>query len=260
MNTYNKLIKRRENGNNNNNNNDNNDVINHIKYRSLPLISTKNKAVIDYVLSIPKNDYCTLFCPWVGALKVLEKDLKSYGIKTLCVTGKDCPRVRTQKLNDFTDPKSEIKIILLSTKIANVGLNLTKANHVIIFSPWWNPCVEEQAIGRSDRPGQTKTVYVIYFIMKGTMEEYVMHIASEKKNMTKKLFLSSEGPCRNDKDGINNSVDNSRLSGDMASKLFDERNRIISEIKTKEKPQNIDNYYILEYSIQNAILNEDFFI
>src|SRR5690606_37565950 len=68
---------------------------------------------------------------------------------------------------------SSIKIFLISIKAGGVGLNLTEADYVFILDPWWNPAVEQQAIDRSHRIGQTKNVFIYKFISKDTVEEKI---------------------------------------------------------------------------------------
>lgn len=74
----------------------------------------------------------------------------------------------------------DYKIFLLSLKAGGVGLNLTKANIVIHFDPWWNPATENQATDRAHRIEQNKTVEVIRLIAKGTIEERIIDIHEKK--------------------------------------------------------------------------------
>ena len=62
------------------------------------------------------------------------------------------------------------QVFIVSLKTGGVGLNLVEANHVFLVDPWWNPAIEEQAINRVHRIGQTRTVYVSRFIMQNTIE------------------------------------------------------------------------------------------
>jgi len=78
-------------------------------------------------------------------------------------------RKRAKVLKQFEEDKS-IKVFLISLKAGGVGLNLVSANHVFLVDPWWNPAVEEQAIQRIHRIGQTKDVYVTRLICNNTIE------------------------------------------------------------------------------------------
>lgn len=67
-------------------------------------------------------------------------------------------------------------MLLVSLMAGNVGLNLTAASHMIIIDPWWNPFVEDQAIGRAHRIGQTRPVNVYRLAVQGTIEERILHL------------------------------------------------------------------------------------
>ncbi|MGM0379666.1 MAG: DEAD/DEAH box helicase [Bacillota bacterium] len=85
-----------------------------------------------------------------------------------------------------------IPYIILSIKAGGVGLNLTKANHVIHFDRWWNPAVEDQATDRAFRIGQTKNVVVHKFITKGTIEEKIDEIIESKKELSDNIISKDE--------------------------------------------------------------------
>jgi SNF2 family DNA or RNA helicase len=73
---------------------------------------------------------------------------------------------------------SQVRVLLVSLMAGNVGLNLTAASHVIIVDPWWNPFVEDQAIGRAHRIGQTSPVTVHRLVVEDTIEKRVLTSAS----------------------------------------------------------------------------------
>ena len=111
--------------------------------------------------------------------------------------GKPLTDVENAVLNEYQD-KLDPKVMVLTTKAGNSGLNLQTANHVIHYDRWWNPAVENQATARSDRMGQTKDVHVHYLQTEGTIEEAIQKIIYEKsdtianvipagKNLTSKL-------------------------------------------------------------------------
>lgn len=76
-------------------------------------------------------------------------------------------------------------------KAAGVGLNLTAANNIFLVDPWWNPAVEEQAIDRVHRIGQTKDVNVIRFLMEGSIEERMHEICKLKKSLFHMTIVQS---------------------------------------------------------------------
>jgi len=87
----------------------------------------------------------------------------------------------------------ETKIFLLSLKVGGVGLNLTSADTIILFEPWWNPAVEDQAIDRAHRIGQKKSVTAYKLICKGTIEEKILELQKKKKNLIDSLVVAEEG-------------------------------------------------------------------
>ena len=76
-----------------------------------------------------------------------------------------------------------IPIFLVSLKAGGTGLNLTGADYVIHYDPWWNPAVEDQATDRAYRIGQTKKVFVYRLITKGTVEEKIQRLKSKKRSL-----------------------------------------------------------------------------
>lgn len=84
-------------------------------------------------------------------------------------------------VNNFNS--SSCPIFLISLKAGGTGLNLTGADTVIHFDPWWNPSVEEQAVDRAHRIGQNKSVEVIKLLSRGTIEEKIYDLQEKKKNM-----------------------------------------------------------------------------
>jgi len=89
---------------------------------------------------------------------------------------------RTNAIVSFqTDP--ETVVMLVSIKAGGVGLNLTAASHVFVFEPAWNPAIEQQAIDRVHRLGQTSDVQVIRYIAKDSIEENMVQLQQKKKEL-----------------------------------------------------------------------------
>jgi len=97
---------------------------------------------------------------------------------------------RAVAIADFKADKT-ITVFLVSMHVGAVGLNLTEANHVFLVDPWWNPAVEDQAIGRVHRYGQTKSVRVLRFVCKKTIEERMIELNNRKKEFIKAVFQYS---------------------------------------------------------------------
>ncbi|HET8829684.1 MAG TPA: DEAD/DEAH box helicase [Pelobium sp.] len=85
-----------------------------------------------------------------------------------------------------------IQVFLISLKAGGVGLNLTEADYVFILDPWWNPAVEQQAIDRTHRIGQTKNVFIYKFITKDTVEEKILALQNKKMRIAKSLITTED--------------------------------------------------------------------
>src|SRR6201747_2169359 len=84
------------------------------------------------------------------------------------------------------------RVFLISIKAGGVGLNLTEADYVFILDPWWNPAVEQQAIDRTHRIGQTKNVFIYKFITKDTVEEKILALQQRKLSLSRALITTEE--------------------------------------------------------------------
>jgi SNF2 family DNA or RNA helicase len=93
---------------------------------------------------------------------------------------------RKSAIEGFQNGASEV--FLISLKAGGVGLNLTAADTVIIFDPWWNPAVEQQAIDRAHRIGQDKAVFVCRLVAAGTVEEKMDELKARKRALADSLF------------------------------------------------------------------------
>src|SRR4030095_9682729 len=85
-----------------------------------------------------------------------------------------------------------IPVFLISLKAGGVGLNLTGADNVIHFDPWWNPALEDQATDRTHRIGQTRVVTSYKLITRGTVEEKILTLQSRKREMIKSTLAGEE--------------------------------------------------------------------
>jgi SNF2 family DNA or RNA helicase len=86
----------------------------------------------------------------------------------------------------------QTKVFLISIKAGGVGLNLTEADYVFILDPWWNPAVEQQAIDRTHRIGQTKNVFIYKFITKDSVEEKILALQQRKLSVARALITTEE--------------------------------------------------------------------
>lgn len=126
-----------------------------------------------------------LFSQFVRMLKRLEKALKAKKIPTRMLTGETNNR---QDLVDAFERDPEPGVFLISLKAGGVGLNLPSASHVILFDPWWNPAVEAQAIDRTHRIGQDKTVIAFRLVAAGTVEERILELQERKRGLVTQML------------------------------------------------------------------------
>jgi SNF2 family DNA or RNA helicase len=133
-----------------------------------------------------------LFSQFVRMLQLLETECKLRQMPTYLLTGET--KNRTEIVEAFqTDPNPSM--FLLSLRAAGTGLNLTTASYVVLYDPWWNPAVEAQAIDRSHRIGQTRTVNAYRLIAPGTVEEKIWEL-QQRKAQTIADVLGEEGFAR----------------------------------------------------------------
>ncbi len=121
-----------------------------------------------------------LFSQFVGMLDIIKAWLEKKGIKHEYLSGKTKDR---QAVVERFNSDPTIPIFLVSLKAGGTGLNLTGADYVIHYDPWWNPAVEDQATDRAYRIGQTKKVNVYRLITKGTVEEKIQALKSKKRSL-----------------------------------------------------------------------------
>lgn len=121
-----------------------------------------------------------LFSQFVRMLELLEKKMKELGIPYRLLTGQTPDRMAVVDAFE-NDPTPSV--FLISLKAGGTGLNLTSASHVILYDPWWSPALEAQAIDRSHRIGQKKTVVAVRLVTKGTIEERILELQDRKRSL-----------------------------------------------------------------------------
>ena len=89
--------------------------------------------------------------------------------------------------------RGEGDVFLISLKAGGTGLNLTAADHVLHLDPWWNPAVEDQATDRAHRIGQTRPVTVSRLVSQGTIEEAILALHAEKRDLAQSLLSEADG-------------------------------------------------------------------
>lgn len=128
------------------------------------------------------GDKTIVFSQFTFLLDLLEIPIKyELGIKYCRYDGSMTRQQRDKAAMDFQDATSSTKVMLVSLKAGNAGLNLTAANHVVIMDPFWNPYIENQAVDRAHRIGQQKPVQVHRLLVKETVEDRIIALQEQKR-------------------------------------------------------------------------------
>ncbi|GAB4392122.1 MAG: DEAD/DEAH box helicase [Gammaproteobacteria bacterium] len=125
-----------------------------------------------------------LFSSFTSMLELIEAELAKYRIRYVKLTGQT--RDRETPIQQFQ--QGDVPLFLISLKAGGLGLNLTAADTVIHYDPWWNPAAEKQATDRAYRIGQDKPVFVYKLITEGTVEEKILSMQHKKQQLMENLF------------------------------------------------------------------------
>jgi len=121
-----------------------------------------------------------VFSQFTSMLAIVKQHLDKKGIRYAYLDGQT--RKRKQVVDEFqNDP--DVPVFLISLKAGGLGLNLTAAEYVFLLDPWWNPAVETQAIDRAHRVGQTNQVFAYRLICRGTVEEKILELQKQKREL-----------------------------------------------------------------------------
>lgn len=131
-----------------------------------------------------------IFSQFVGMLQMIRRRLGREGIQTLYLDGETKPKQRQELCDRFNG--GEGRVFLISLKAGGTGLNLTGADLVIHYDPWWNPATEDQATDRAHRIGQTKDVDVLKLIAQDTIEEKVTDLSRRKRAIFDRVVMAGE--------------------------------------------------------------------
>jgi SNF2 family DNA or RNA helicase len=135
-----------------------------------------------------------VFSQFTDHLALVREALTARGIATVYLDGSTPVDERARAVESFQ--RGEGDLFLISLKAGGTGLNLTAADHVIHLDPWWNPAVEDQATDRAHRIGQSRPVTVIRLIAQGTIEEAVLALHAEKRDLAERLLEGTDAVGR----------------------------------------------------------------
>lgn len=134
-----------------------------------------------------------IFSQFPRMLQIIRFDLNRIRVKSSYIDGSVRDRGKEVKQFQETD---DIQVFLISLKAGGVGLNLTAAEYVFLLDPWWNPAVEQQAINRAHRIGQSKKVSVYRFITKNSIEEKIIKLQEQKARIADDIIKTEESFVR----------------------------------------------------------------
>jgi len=139
---------------------------------------------------VQSGDKVLVFSSFVEHLKLYKAYLDERQIQYCYLDGST--KDRREQVEKFQQNDS-YKVFLLSLKAGGVGLNLTKASYVFLLDPWWNPAAEAQAFDRAHRIGQKNKVFVYKFITENTIEEKILKLQEEKRQLFDNMIESENG-------------------------------------------------------------------
>lgn len=158
-----------------------------LKGEQYPNASVKIEELIREISENVSNHKALVFSQFLGMLDLIRQELEKLKIPYVYFDGSTSGPDREKAINRFQED-GECKVFLISLKAGGVGLNLTAADYVYIVDPWWNPAVEQQAIDRTHRIGQTKNIFAYRMICKDTIEEKILLLQSRKIGLAKELI------------------------------------------------------------------------
>ncbi|MBL4701611.1 MAG: hypothetical protein JKX85_10180, partial [Phycisphaeraceae bacterium] len=157
--------------------------------------SAKLEALIEMVIELAAEGHKALiFSQFVEMLSIVRTRLEEHGIVYEYLDGQT--RDRKRRVQRFQDDP-DCPVFLISLKAGGLGLNLTAAEYVFILDPWWNPAVEQQAIDRTHRIGQTRHVFAYRMICQDTVEQRIAELQDRKRQLADAIVGGDHSPLRN---------------------------------------------------------------
>ena len=149
--------------------------------------SAKRDACLDLIESAMDGGHRMLvFSQFTSMLALLAEDLKQADIPFFTITGATPKQERLRLVNEFNS--GDVPVFLISLKAGGTGLNLTGADVVIHYDPWWNVAVQNQATDRAHRIGQTRQVTVIKLIAANTIEDRIVQLQEAKRDLAEAII------------------------------------------------------------------------
>ncbi|MEK7827099.1 MAG: DEAD/DEAH box helicase, partial [Thermodesulfobacteriota bacterium] len=158
------------------------------------IASPKVEMLIEYVADAVANDHkVIIFTNFIASIELIGEQLDKEGIDFVSMTGSTKDR---QTLVDRFQNDSRCKVFLMTLKTGGVGLNLTAADTVFIFEPWWNRAAEMQGMNRAHRIGQTRKVMNYRIITKASIEEKILLLQQKKAELFENIIASDNASIK----------------------------------------------------------------
>jgi non-specific serine/threonine protein kinase len=158
----------------------------------MPNVSVKLDELTREITENIGHHKALIFSQFLGMLGLIRQRLTELGVKFEYFDGSTSATDREKAIQSF-QKDDEVRIFLISLKAGGVGLNLTAADYVYIVDPWWNPAVEQQAIDRTHRIGQTKNIFAYRMICKDTIEDKILQLQEKKRSLARDLVADDTG-------------------------------------------------------------------
>lgn len=155
--------------------------------------SIKMQVLMEELTNVLPGHKVLVFSQFSSMLHLLAAECKERKFDFYHFDGQTPPAQRAVMVNAFQETHNRVNLFLISLKAGNTGLTLTSADYVFLFDPWWNTAVEDQAINRTHRIGQTKNVFAYKMICKDTIEEKIIRLQQRKKKLSEDLISAEEG-------------------------------------------------------------------
>jgi non-specific serine/threonine protein kinase len=152
-----------------------------------PNVSIKLEELAREITENISDHKALVFSQFLGMLALIREKLTELGVPYEYFDGSTSAPDREKAIQSFQNNTS-VRVFLISLKAGGVGLNLTAADYVYIVDPWWNPAVEQQAIDRTHRIGQTKNIFAYRMICKDTIEDKILQLQEKKRSLAKDLI------------------------------------------------------------------------
>ena len=155
--------------------------------------SVKTDILMDELCNKLGGHKAIVFSQFSSMLDLLAEECRKKGLSYFHFDGQTPPAARAKMVEAFQSEEDHTPVFLISLKAGNAGLNLTAADYVFLFDPWWNTAVQQQAINRTHRIGQTKSVFAYQMICKDSIEEKIIAIQQKKQKLSDELIAAEEG-------------------------------------------------------------------